>query len=138
MELVQELEDIIDSMQFAIEALGKKIATKQKLDAFKDTDKFHTIRNKIVSIKNRVNQSEIIKAKDFEGSKRKINKKLLEWMKGEPFFNIDDIDEILNDYYFFCKSKKIVRKNKNLILKNLIKLSKTRTKLLKTLIRRLF
>jgi hypothetical protein len=65
-KLVQELEDIMDSMQFAIEDLGKKIATKQKLDAFNDTAVFYTIRNKIVSIKNRVDQYEIIKRHEIK------------------------------------------------------------------------
>lgn len=26
---------------------------------------------------------------------------LLKWMQNDPFFNIDDVDEILDDYYFY-------------------------------------
>lgn len=59
-QLIQELYQIMDLLQEANDELGKKIATNQKLDAFNDTKKFNSIRTKIVSIKNRVKQADII------------------------------------------------------------------------------
>jgi hypothetical protein len=59
-QLIQELYQIMDMLQEANDELGSKIANNEKLDAFKDTQKFNSIRSKIVSIKNRVKQSDVI------------------------------------------------------------------------------
>lgn len=37
-------------------------------------------------------------------------RKLLLWLKNEPEFNIDDVDEILDDYKFYLKSKSSLEK----------------------------
>lgn len=60
-QLIQELYKIMDMLQEANEELGQKIANNQNLNPFEDTKKFNSIRTKIVSIKNRVKQADIIK-----------------------------------------------------------------------------